>query len=200
MTETDTNIKDAEARFKAIVVGDRISAAYKGKDAIEFEPRSVQIMATNNFFKTSDTSRGFMRRIMFIGFNRTFEGRNANKNLTQELCEELPGIFNRVYEAYRRLRSNMEFTQTRENQELLEDFIQIMDPVEAFVQEDAAYLTGEISSNMIYSRYLEWCKNTSHVPQSRQKFTRSFKTVLQKKLPNVKINRDRAGYIYEFPV
>ena len=200
MTETDTNIKDAEARFKAIVVGDRISAAYKGKDAIEFEPRSVQIMATNNFFKTSDTSRGFMRRIMFIGFNRTFEGRNANKNLTQELCEELPGIFNRVYEAYRRLRSNMEFTQTRENQELLEDFIQIMDPVEAFVQEDAAYLTGEISSNTIYSRYLEWCKNTSHVPQSRQKFTRSFKTVLQKKLPNVKINRDRAGYIYEFPV
>lgn len=199
MTETDTNIKDAEARFKAIVAGDRISAAHKGRDAVEFNPRCTMISACNKFVTTNDTSKGFIRRIIFIGFNRTFEGKSANKNLTQELLEELPGIFNWVYAGYKRLVQNMEFTETQENRDLLNDYLQIMDPVEAFFNDEAILWTGTHYSRDVYNNYAQWCKDTGHIVQSRQKFTRSFKLLLVHKVPGVRIDRDSQGYIFRIP-
>lgn len=196
MAETDTNIKDAEARFKALVAGDMISASYKGKDAIEFASRAVQIMSTNSFIKTNDTSRGFTRRIVFINFNETFEGKRANKNLTAELCEELPGIFNRVYEGYKRLLANMEFTQTSENDEMIQDFLRISDPIEAFFQEEIPAYTGIWTSKELYTKYVEWCKGAGHLPTSRNKFTRAFKTILLRERPFAHISRDAAGYSF----
>lgn len=198
MAETDTNIKDAEARFKALVAGDRISAAYKGKDAIEFASRAKHIMSTNLPIQSNDTSRGLFRRIIFIAFNQTFEGKDANKNLPYELCEELPGIFNRVYEAYKRLMTNQEFTYTEEHAEMMRDFIEMTDPVEAFFNEEVEKYAGVLTSQEIYSKYSEWCKSAGRIAQSRHKFFRSFKIIIQRKKPWVSITRNKSGYVVNF--
>ena len=199
MTETETNLKDAEARFKAIVAGDIISAAHKGKDAIEFATRAPMIMATNNHFKTSDTSKGFIRRIQFLGFNQTFEGKRANKNLTNELSEELPGIFNRIYEGYKRLLEDGAFTHTDEQQELINEFMKMSEPVEAYADEDLCELAGEWTSHMLYTRYTEWCQHAGQKAQARNRFTRSLRLVLERRFKDVQIIRRAKGYVYVFP-
>ena len=137
-----------------------------------------------------------MRRICFIGFYETFEGANANRHLFEELCEELPGIFNWVYDGYKRLRENMAFTETEENKELLEDYMNVMDAVEAFFNENSDELTGEWQSNGVYMKYTAWCKDTGHTPQTRQKFTRNFKQVLSRRRPGSQVTRNSRGYLY----
>ena len=198
MSEITTNIKDAEARLKAISADDMISAAYKGKDACEFYSRSKLIFATNNPIQSSDTSRGFFRRLMFIAFTQTFEGKKANKNLTNELIEELPGIFNRVYEAFKRLWKNQEFTVTEEHKEIMRDFIEMTDPVDAFFQEEAAEYTGTLSSRELYGKYKEWCISAGRIVQSRHKFIRSFKAVVQRNQSHIEFGRQSDGYVIYF--
>ncbi|MBQ6772559.1 MAG: toprim domain-containing protein [Synergistaceae bacterium] len=197
-SETETNLKGAEQIFKALVAGDVISAAHKGKDAIEFSSRSVQIMSTNGQLKSSDTSKGMIRRIIFIRFLRTFEGKDANKNLTQELCGELPGIFNWVYEGYKRLMQNLAFTVTSENKQLIQDFLNESDPVEVFYIEEAVSYSGNYDAKELYEKYVEWCKASGHQIQSRNKFTRSFKNVLLRHSPHAKITRGKYGYTFNF--
>ena len=198
MSEIDTNIKEAEARLKAIVAGDMISAAYKGKDAVEYASRSKMIAATNNPIQSTDTSRGFFRRIVFIGFTRTFEGADANKNLTAELCEELPGIFNRVYKAFKRLWHNQSFTLTQEHKEIMRDFIEMTDPVDAFFQEEASSYNGTYSSKELYGKYSEWCRSAGRQVQSRHKFIRSFKAVVQRNNSHIGFGRQSDGYVIYF--
>ena len=182
--ETDTNIKEAEARFKAIVAGDKISACYKGKDFIEFSPRCVMISACNKFINSSDSTRGFLRRIMFVNFTRTFEGASDNKNLTRELLQELPGIFNWCYDGYKNLMLTQSFTQTAEQSEILQEFTDIIDPVSAFFREELVSKIGsKLSMLSIYRRYCEWCKDCGHQPQSRQRFARSIKIIIKRELP-----------------
>ena len=183
--ETETNIKEAEARFKAIVAGDKISACYKGKDFIEFSPRCVMISACNKFINSSDSTRGFLRRIMFVNFTRTFEGSNDNKNLTRELLQELPGIFNWCYKGYKSLMLSQEFTRTSEQAEILQEFTDIIDPVSAFFREELSRkLNKKFTVNQIYMRYCEWCRECGHQAQSRQRFARSIKIIIKRELPD----------------
>ena len=183
--ETDTNIKEAEARFKAIVAGDKISACYKGKDFIEFSPRCVMISACNKFINSNDSTRGFLRRIMFVNFTRTFEGASDNKNLTRELLQELPGIFNWCYEGYKNLMLTQSFTQTNEQAEILQEFTDIIDPVSAFFREELlTRLDKKMTISGIYKRYCEWCHECGHQSQSRQRFARSIKIIIKRELPS----------------
>lgn len=177
--EAKINLKDAESRFKAIVTGDVISAAFKGKDAIEFAPRCKIISACNNFIGSNDTSYGFIRRILFVNFNKVFKGKDINKNLTQELLEELPGIFNWAYEGYLRLRKNMEFTETAEQKEIFTEFTKNISSIANFIDDEYDNISCmDLSYSDMYSRYKEWAEKSGYKPQNKYNFLQSFKKLL----------------------
>ena len=183
--ETETNIKSAEARFKSIVAGDQISACYKGQDFIEFAPRAKMVFACNKFINSNDSTKGFLRRIIFINFNRTFEGSEADKNLYDTLIKELPGIFNWTYRGYKILMQSLEFTLTNEQSEIMDEFTQIIDPVDAFFREEILpdKLNDRIFITSVYAEYKEWCDKSGHKALSRQKFTRSLKSIIKRLYP-----------------
>ena len=183
--ETETNLKGAEARFKSIVAGDKISACYKGQDFMEFAPRTKMIFACNKFINSTDSTKGFLRRIIFINFTRTFEGADDNKNLYDELIQELPGIFNWCYEGYKKLLAAMQFTETEEQREIMNEFTQIIDPVNAFFVEEILpeKLNERIFIKTTYTQYVEWCRSSGHLALSRHKFARSLKSIIKREYP-----------------
>lgn len=199
--EAKVNLKDAESRFKAIVTGDVISAAFKGKDAIEFSPRCKIISACNNFIGSNDTSYGFTRRLVFVNFNKIFRGKNANKNLTAELSEELPGIFNWAYEGYLRLQKNMAFTETDEQPEIFAEFTKNISSVACFVDDEYENLElFPMSPKDLYARYKEWAEKSGYKPQNKLNFIRSFESLLnQQGIRNYKQTKHAGKIEYYLP-
>ena len=185
-TETSSNVKGAESVFKQVVVGDTISGCYKNKDFVSFKPRCVMISACNEYIKSRDTSSGFLRRLIFIDFPCKFEGEKADTELETKLKTELPGIFNWMYEGYKRICAQKHFTETPEQQTMMEEFVQIMNPVAAFIRECLAEQTGRIERNTLYQKYVSWCKDAGHESQSRNKFIQSFRKTIKQLMPTVK--------------
>ena len=184
-TETSSNVKGAESIFKQIVVGDTINGCYKNKDFVNFNPRCVIISACNEYIKSRDTTSGFLRRICFIDFPCKFEGERADLELESKLKTELSGIFNWAYEGYRRLKEQKHFTETPEQATMMDEFMQIMNPVAAFVKECLSEQTGRIERGELYLKYASWCKEAGHEAQSRNKFMQSFKKTLKQIMPFV---------------
>jgi P4 family phage/plasmid primase-like protien len=103
-TELDAGKAIPDARFKAIVSGEGLTAKEVYKVPVSFKPFATFIMAGNDLPATRDRSKGMWARTIVIPFLSTFEGPAADANLQDRFVAELPGIFNFAIEGYRRLR------------------------------------------------------------------------------------------------
>lgn len=173
-SETQSNVKGAEAIFKQIVVGDAISGCYKNKDFLTFQPRTKLIAACNEYMKTKDTTTGFLRRVCFVAFQAHFVDfpgpgeKKADKQIKDKLMAELPGIFNWAYAGYKELKRRGSFTQTLDSQDMMRQFIQLSNPVSCFIEEELQ--EGIISRKDLYEKYTTWCREGGHEPMSRTRF------------------------------
>ena len=182
-TETNSNVKGAESYFKQAVTGDKMAACYKGKNFISFRPRAKLFMACNDFMKASASDKAFLRRLIFIGFNRNFENDNPDLNLESKLLTELAGIFNWILIGYKRLKTNKKFTDTPEHHKIMCEFMEMTNPIFAFINEEMKGVSGEIERSELYLRYTTWAKNTGHEAQNKTNFTRNFKKTAFAVLP-----------------
>ena len=177
-TETSTNVKGAESIFKQVVVGDTINGCFKNKDFVDFKPRCVMISACNEYIKSNDTTKGFLRRICFIDFPCHFEGEKADINLEKKLEAELSGIFNWAYEGYKRLRVQKHFTETPEQADMMKEFTQLAEPVIAFMNEELAGYVGDMERGELYKHYQKWCENAGYKAKNRNSFTHAFRQTI----------------------
>lgn len=94
-TEVESRILVSDDIFKQIVSGEMITANIKFKDPIEFRPICKFIFASNNPVGTSDKSKGYERRIVFIHFPVDFDALPEKKDvgLRSKLYAEIDGIF-----------------------------------------------------------------------------------------------------------
>ena len=76
-----TELGNAEDILKAASSGDTLMAAHKGVDAEAFTTNAKIFVAANRFFSASDVSRGLLRRILFVCFNRNFSGEGQKLNI-----------------------------------------------------------------------------------------------------------------------
>ena len=197
-TETNSDIKGAESIFKQIVTGDPINGCHKSKDFVVFYPRCVMISSCNEYIKSRDTTYGFLRRIIFIDFPRKFEGENADLHIEDALIQELSGIFNWIYEGYKRLKANMKFTETPEQTDIMEDFVILTDQVADFINDNLLDSDGVIERSELYRKYLSWTKETMNMPQSCTKFIRNFKKIVKRFLPHVTEGRSASMRFFSF--
>ncbi len=199
-TETNSSVKGAESIFKQVVVGDQINGCYKNKDFVNFRPRCVMISACNEYIKTLDTSDGFLRRIIFINFPRKFKGTNTDPDLEEKLKTELPGIFNWIHEGYLRLRKQKHFTETPEQRAIMKEFVAIINPIVAFINDELINYTGRMTRASLYKLYVGWCKETGHTnPASQNMFTMKFRKQAKQLLPHMTERKSGSERYYEFP-
>src|SRR5690606_3841375 len=82
--------------LKEITGGDSISASRKFGQSFEFVPYAVPVFASNEYFRTSDSSIGWRRRWEVIEFTRRVDGNGTFDE--QLLLDDIPGIFNLAME------------------------------------------------------------------------------------------------------
>ena len=164
-----------------IADGTSVQACFKGMNHVDFIPRCKLVYACNAL-PTAEIINGLNRRMQFIDFPCQYvetpdpkkpKQKARDINIVSKLNAELPGIFNWAYAGYQLLNTVGYFTDTPEQQTLMQQFEQTSNPVMVFC-EDREF-TGTISREDIYRWYTMWCEETGHKPLSREKFLPKFR-------------------------
>lgn len=188
--EIKSDLTDVEEYMKQIASGETQSACYKSKDYITFDPRSKLIFACNGQLQSGDTSDGLTRRLIMVDFKVSFVDnpdpsdpyqRQKNINILDSLNRELQsgGVFNWAYEGYKLLRAVGYFTETSDQQNLIDDFRRSSNPVLVF-WEESEHRPQEYEYQQAYSDYSKWCLENGHKPSTSQKFHAEYRKITAK--------------------
>lgn len=189
--EIKSDVRDAEEYMKQIASGETLSACFKSQDYVDFVPRTKLVFACNGQLASGDTSEGLERRLVIIDFKMRFVDypdpndpfqRLKNINVLDAITEELQtgGIFNWAYAGYKLLRAVGYFTETRDQEELIQEFKRASNPVLVFWEDEYADLRArEILYDQIYADYIKWCVEAGERPVSSQKFHMELKNILR---------------------
>lgn len=184
--------------------GTSVQACYKGLNHIDFIPRCKLVYACNAL-PTAEIINGLNRRMQFIDFPcqyvETPDPKNPKQkprdiNIVKKLTDELPGIFNWAYEGYKLLSTVGYFTDTPEQQTLMNQFEQTSNPVSVFC-EDREF-KGTVSREDIYSWYKYWCEDTGHRPLSRERFMPKFRDCMGDRIRDERRIRNGGTYTRVF--
>ena len=173
---------DVEGFFKSITSGDEIPVERKGIDGWKARAIARMVFATNIMPAFTDRSAGVWDRVRIIPFNQVFRGKpNQNPNLTAELLEELPGIFNWAMRGLAKLRTLRTFPDCPEGEELREEHRNNCDHERAFLQEFTEAARGTwVSSDNLYKQYREWAQNNGYRAFGAANFKKAVKAFYPK--------------------
>ena len=156
--------QDYEEDFKKIVTGEEITANDKYDDPFDFKPFCKMVLSANEFPRITDHSSALYNRLILIPCNRVFKPEEQNRNLREQLLEELPGILNWSLEGLKRLTKRGYFEEVDFMKDAIEELEDDNNPCNIFFREHIEIETGAyIEKPYLFSKYLEWCdKNEQH--------------------------------------
>jgi putative DNA primase/helicase len=174
----------ADSKIKSVVGGDVISLERKMESKFQVRLFAKLWAAANSLPITRDTSHGFFRRVLILTFNRVFSEDEQDKNLTDELRKELPGIFNWSLEGLHRLLKNNQFTIPESAFQELDEYKANSNDVERFKREHLVEV--DISANIrqqgtrqeeIYCHYADFCRANGMTPINSSKLGQQLKAL-----------------------
>lgn len=204
--DINPNLKGCESGLKSVASGDVISGNYKFCDTVSFRPRCKLIFSSNHMIKVNDDSLGMRRKLMFCKFENNFTG-HEDTHLEEKLIAELPGIFNKMYRAYKALLEREKKLRRDairaccDNSELIADFSQTANPIAAFWNEfkddylssDEYLSRGEAKKSDIYNAYVAFCQHYGKSAEYRDVFYERFIKVVSDDGITIKDTRHREG-------
>lgn len=202
--EIKSDLSGVEEAMKEIASGETISACYKGEQYVSFAPRAKLIFAMNSQLKSGDTSDGLTRRLVIVDFLVSFVDfpdpsdpyqRLKDVDIIDRLTAELysGGIFNWVYAGYQLLKTVGYFTETYDQEQLLEDFKRASNPVLLYWEESDLRDSSEFTNDEVYRSYLQWCADNGEKSTSSISFHREFKSVSKHDYESFR-NKKSRGY------
>lgn len=200
-SEIDSDFSKSEKIMKKVAAGETVTACYKGQTHIDFNPRCKLIFACNEMPRAS-IIKGIDRRIIFINFPLKFvetpsepNERRRDIDLISKLTEELSGIFNWAYEGYLTLNKVGYFTESEEQEILMEQFKESSNHVLLFCK-DFEPTDRVMRTDVVYECYRDWCRDNGYQPYVSQTFKMKYADEGFKK--NRKIINGRRLWVYEY--
>lgn len=203
--EIRSDLRDVEEIMKSVASGEPQQGCYKGKDFVDFIPRTKLIFATNSQLSSDDTSEGLARRLILVDFKVTFKDdpdpsdpyqRQKDINILDSIAEELRsgGIFNWAYEGYKLLRAVGYFTETSDQEQLIQDFKRSSNPMLVFWEDKQHDFGDSVSNSELYrNHYLQWCSDNGEKAVPAIAFHREFKRVSSREYEPYRTSKER-GY------
>ena len=188
--DLDDRALNSSSVFKTLVTGDRITAERKFAQPFSFCPYARLVFSANTLPPSKDRTYAFYRRWLIIPFERTFEGKEADKELRAKLRNEFPGILNRALRGLKRLFSEGKFTEPQAVEVALEEYQRENDTVASFVAEFVVEEANATTAKQnLYGRYRHWCESQGLRPVAQKQF----KTALGHSFPVLDEVRSHGG-------
>ena len=182
-SEIDHKTQFSSGTFKKIITGDTLTGDRKFKDPIQFQAYCKLLFATNDLPITNDTTKGYFRRLLILKFNRSFEGKEKDQNLLNELKGELDGIFNWLLEGLERLYQNKKFTVPGSSIKEKEKYLETSNSVVSFIREKCELVNEqhEIYDDL-FQEYRVFCANSGDRPFKKMNFKNEIEKQFQGKI------------------
>ena len=130
------------------------------------------LMLTNELPRFTDSSGALASRFIILCLTESFYDRE-NPALTEQLCEELPGIFLWALDGLERLRKRGHFQQPPGSVEAMQQLSDLSSPVSAFVRDCCVLDTQTtVEKDKLYKAYREWCDEKGHRKRNHTVFSR----------------------------
>lgn len=179
--DINPDLRDCESALKSISSGDVISGNLKFHDTRSFTPRCKMIFASNRMIRVKDDSLGMRRRLKFCKFANDFTGREDTQ-LGEKLKAELPGIFNKMFKAYKALLErekkfgNRAIRPCIDQSEFISEFTQTVSAVAAFWAEHKEEFIGrEIAKDKLFDDFKEFCERDGRYAGHKFQFHKDLK-------------------------
>jgi putative DNA primase/helicase len=169
----ETNAKSSiyDAKFKAIVSGDTVTADRKYGHPFKFRPFCKMIFALNNMPQVNDKTDAFFKRLITLKLTRQFADIEQDRSLKPKILEELNGIFLWMVQGYQRLRERGYFDPGEAIENETNEYRLENNSVLSFVDEKCDLgATNLISKDTLYEVYHSWCKASGMMALSKKKF------------------------------
>lgn len=181
------------ATVKAMCGGDAIRYEFKYKAPFTDLNYAKLIVCTNYPIKTSDTSRGFYRRLHVFPFDNQYKelkkGEKPKSNvkymdttLEAKLSSELTGILNFALEGLKRLKLNgWKLSECKRIEEIQDKYYQEANEIDAFMNQCLSIRANcRAKSSEVYDKYTEWSLQVlnRNVTYSRNEFHKKFREYL----------------------
>ena len=185
--------------FKRLTEGGVIDVKQMWYQPYMMENRTKLIFACNTIPDTTDQSYGFLRRMLIVPFNQTFEGKREDKFIDAKFKQELPGIFNIFLDGYKRLKAQGDFTESKASSHALKNYTEDNNPLTDFLFEYPGLVVNQLNGKCtlvtiddLYAAFVDY--NT--VGESRDKKhkmmdIKRFGLHLRRALPNGKDRIER---------
>ena len=167
--------------FKALCGGDAIKAERKHRDPFTFRNYAKLFFSCNQLPTSPDQSNAFFRRFLVFEFQNVFEPAAADPEKIQKLTTpmELSGLFNWALEGLDRLLDRGYFLETRSVEETREYYMELADPLTAFVNLCVMENQDGIETkDGVYYAYNAFCKRRGFVAIPKNHFGMKLKAQL----------------------
>jgi putative DNA primase/helicase len=178
------DIKD-NSLIKELSGKDVITARRLYKESFEFENYAKLVFSTNNLPPSLDMNVGWLDRIVFFEFPKTFDkgSKKTNENLFNELQEELEGVLIWSLEGLQRLLKKGKFSNQPHYDEIGDLWEKYTNTTEAWYEEriEETIDSSEWVNTALYKDYQVWCIDKLLSPESRISFGRKLKRTIEGK-------------------
>jgi len=150
--------------FKSLTGGDMVTGEAKYHGAFGFVNHAKLFFSANTPPRSKDNSYAYYARWIWISLPNTFEGKNCNTNLLQELTtdDEIEGLILWALQGLKRLLLKREFSYNKTVEEVKEVIKIMTDPVYAFCNKYIEpWITDGILKKDVLDKYKTWCKDNT---------------------------------------
>lgn len=186
--------------LKRLTGDDSMRIQYKFKDSFDYVSYAKLIWSCNKppRFSSNDSNYGFWRRIVLYQLRNTFEGKNDNVDIINDICspKELSGLLNQALNGLEVIRIKRNFDRVMDIKTTEEVYNKLSDTVSSFV-EDCVEFTGinyndlqYVLSCDMYASYCNYCESIGVNPIQQVKFS---KRLRQDYKDNMKLQVQRVG-------
>jgi putative DNA primase/helicase len=150
---------------------------------------------TNELPRFGDASNALTGRFLILQMTKSFYG-SEDKNLTEKLLADLPGILNWAIDGWKRLRERGHFIQPAAAEDAIRELEDLSSPVGAFVRDCCEMIPGARTYvNDMYDAYKAYIEGEGwHTPATKAVFGRD----LIAAVPGLHRRRNKhVGYFYD---
>ena len=176
---TSDDLKDV-SQFKKLTGRSKLTAEPKFMDKFSFESYAKLIFATNKMpilYKSIEDQESYYNRWIVFLFDNKIEEKDKDKGLIEifKTKRELSGILNWALEGLDRLIKNKEFTLTKSWEEVEKIMKSNGESVFSFMVKGIEVDVGFVNNELLYEKYVEFCKLNDKIIENQISFGRKFK-------------------------
>lgn len=164
-------------KLKEIITGERILAERKYRDPFYFSPKAGHIFATNALMGTRDTSHGFWRRFVVVGFDRAVDPALAVPNLhVSILNSERASIVNWAILGAEKYFEKNSFTIPESSETHVAEWRSTADSVGSWITLGDMVREDWTPVSTLYTHYSLWCRANGYKEVSLITFGKKLKS------------------------